>query len=338
MDKKIWQNDINRRKFLGISAGVVSSFMFSNIFKPTHVGAAAGEDYKRIVVLTDVHVPSSKDKLKIAALQDINSWNDVDHVVVTGDLCHEVGDEKELKAAVELMSHCKKKRYVLTGNHDYLYADGTNEGGKYQAGPKERAFKLERFRRYFNMNALYFSKDVGDYHLVYLSPDSLDTIHLTEMSVEQLAWLAADLEMNRDKPTIIFFHGSLEGTWDNNGKNWPKNPKFMAQPIDDVRDILKANPQVMIWVSGHLHLGVYNQSSCNEKIYTYDVNKVQNMHNPALLGTGYERSDTNDHGAYPALWTRSLYLYSDRVEFRTYDHTNQKFLTDLDRAIKVTRR
>ena len=51
-----------------------------------------------------------------------------------------------------------------------------------------------------------------------------------------------------------------------------------------------------------------------------------------------DSSDSDDGGAYPALWTRSLYLYSDRVEFRTYDHTNQKFLTDLDRAIKVTRR
>ena len=338
MGKNIWKKDISRRQFFGLTAGIAASgFMFSNIFHPEHV-MASRELYKRVVILTDVHSPSSREKEKYAAIADINRWDDVDHVVVTGDLVFHNGENTELKAAVDLISTNTHPYYVLTGNHDYLYSDVMENATMYQTGPEERSFKLERFRKAFNMNALYFSKDVGGYHLVYLSPDSLDTVYLTEMSPEQLAWLDVDLANNQDKPTIIFFHGSLEGTWAKNGKNCPEDPKFMAQPAAEVRDILSRNPQVMVWVSGHLHLGVYNESSRDAKIYTYDINGVQNIHNPALLGTGFKSAYSDDGGSYPAMWTKSMYLYGDKVLFRCYDHTNHCFLPELDQAILVKRR
>ncbi|MBQ5725638.1 MAG: phosphotransferase, partial [Clostridia bacterium] len=92
------------------------------------------------------------------------------------------------------------------------------------------------------------------------------------------------------------FHGSLEGTWDKHGNAWPNHPSFMAQPKDAVRDILSMNPQVVAWVSGHLHLGVYNESCRQPELYTYDVNQVQNIHNPALLGTGYMYGKSRNGG------------------------------------------
>ncbi|MDD6397225.1 MAG: metallophosphoesterase [Anaerovibrio sp.] len=339
MDKKIWQKDISRRQFFGLSAGVACSFMFSNLFHPAKVGAAPGEEYSRLVILTDVHCPSKLDPQKIEAIEEINTWKDVDQVVVTGDVVLETGCQDELNAAVNVLDHVKAPRYVLTGNHDFLYSDNTFMGSKFQCGPEERKMKLERFRKAFKMNALYFSKDVGQYHLVYLSPDDLNTSYLTCMSTDQLAWLEVDLEENRNKPTIIFFHGSLEGTWDKHGNAWPNHPSFMAQPKDAVRDILSMNPQVVAWVSGHLHLGVYNESCRQPELYTYDVNQVQNIHNPALLGTGYMYGKSRDGGSYyPALWTKSLYLFKDRIEVRTYDHTNHTFLPELDMAILINKR
>ena len=73
MDKKIWQKDISRRQFFGLSAGVACSFMFSNLFHPAKVGAAPGEEYSRLVILTDVHCPSKLDPQKIEAIEEINT-------------------------------------------------------------------------------------------------------------------------------------------------------------------------------------------------------------------------------------------------------------------------
>lgn len=339
MDKKIWQQPVSRRKFLGLSAGAVSGLMFSNLFHPKKVGAAAGEKYHRFVVLTDVHSPSERDPEKIAAIEEINSWSDVDQVVVTGDVVHDTGDQSELDAASAVLDHIKAPRYVLTGNHDYLYSDYTNRGGHFQCGPEERAMKLERFKKQFKMNALYFSKDLGPYHLVYLSPDDLHTTYLTCMSPDQLAWLEVDLEDNKDKPTLVFFHGSLEGTWDKNGNAWPNHPGFMAQPKAMVRNIVADNPQIMAWISGHLHLGVFNESSRDPNLYTYSEHGVPNIHNPATLGTGYMYSKSRDgYNKYPSIWTKSYYLFDDRMEVRTYDHTNHTFVPELDVAIKIWRK
>ena len=339
MDKQLWQQAISRRKFLGLSAGAVSGLMFSNLFHPKKVGAAAGEKYHRFVVLTDVHCPSPIDDKKIAAIEEINTWSDVDQVVVTGDVVFDTGSKAELDAAANVLDHIKTTRYVLTGNHDYMYSDFTNRGSHFQCGPDERAMKLERFKKKFKMNALYFSKDLGPYHLVYLSPDDLHTTNLTTMSPDQLAWLEVDLNDNKDKPTLVFFHGSLEGTWDKHGNAWPNHPGFMAQPKSLVRELIADNPQIMAWISGHLHLGVYNESSVDPNLYTYDVNGVPNIHNPALLGTGYQNNaDIKGEDFYPALWTKSYYLFNDRMEVRTYDHTNHTFIPELDVAIKIWRK
>lgn len=328
--EKIFETGITRRDFIRLSAGAATTVALGGWLSFPGKAAAQG-DYKRIVVLTDLHIPSSTDPKKLQAINDINGWNDVYNVTVTGDICHDTGDPNELKAAVNLLSNLKKPTYALTGNHDYLYSDQSEGGAKQQAGPDERAFKLERFRKAFNMKSLYFSEDIDNYHVVYLSPDALETIHLTELSIEQLVWLEGDLELNKNKPTIIFFHGSLEGTW--GGKNWPGSPKFMAQPIDEVRALLAKNQQVFLWVSGHLHLGVYNKSCTDEKVFTYKEHGIKNVHNPALLGSGYlTDQDDFDGRSYPTIWSKSLYLYPDRVEVKVYDHGAQTHVAELDQV------
>ncbi len=332
-DKLSWEKEINRKDFIRLSAGAVCTVALGGLLSVTGKAAAQGGDYKRIVVLSDIHIPSDTDNKKIQVLNEINTWDDVHHVTIVGDICKDTGDANELNAAVNLLSNLKKPTYALTGNHDYLYSDQSSDGDKGQAGPEERAFKLERFRKAFKMKALYFSEDLDNYHLVYLSPDSLDSIHLTEMSIEQLIWLEEDLERNRNKPTIIFFHGSLEGTW--GGNNWPGSSKFMAQPINEVRSILANNPQVFLWVSGHLHLGAYNNSCNNAKVYTYSEHGIKNIHNPALVGSGYLSDKDNSGKNYPTMWTKSLYLYPDRVEIRTYDHGTHTMLKELDTVVKL---
>jgi len=65
----------------------------------THVGKATGEEDLRQTV------------------NDINQQNDLDFILVTGDVT-EMGTKLEIKLAKEILSGLKKPWYVIPGNHD----------------------------------------------------------------------------------------------------------------------------------------------------------------------------------------------------------------------------
>lgn len=83
---------------------LIANFAYAQNFKyafvtDTHVGTATGEEDLRRTVA------------------DINTQNDIDFVLVTGDIT-EMGTNEELKLAKEILSSLNKKHYVIPGNHD----------------------------------------------------------------------------------------------------------------------------------------------------------------------------------------------------------------------------
>lgn len=83
---------------------MIANFSYAQNFKyafvtDTHVGTATGEEDLRRTVA------------------DINAQNDIDFVLVTGDIT-EMGTNEELKLAKEILAGLNKKFYVILGNHD----------------------------------------------------------------------------------------------------------------------------------------------------------------------------------------------------------------------------
>lgn len=83
---------------------LIASFSYAQNFKyafvtDTHVGTATGEEDLRRTVT------------------DINQQNDIDFVLVTGDIT-EMGTNEELKLAKEILANLNKPYYVIPGNHD----------------------------------------------------------------------------------------------------------------------------------------------------------------------------------------------------------------------------
>lgn len=83
---------------------LIANFGYAQQFKyafvtDTHVGTATGEEDLRRTVA------------------DINVQNDIDFVLVTGDIT-EMGTNDELKLAKEILAGLNKKYYVIPGNHD----------------------------------------------------------------------------------------------------------------------------------------------------------------------------------------------------------------------------
>ena len=269
-----------------------------------------------IVVFGDPHLPGKHPQMKEEVLEHINEWKDVDMVVAMGDLCSKTGTVEEYTYVKTYFSKLKKSLSVITGNHDFIYMDELDSNDKLQHASKEiQEAKLKRFQTAFNLPKLYYSMVKESYLLLFLSAD--DPNHLAELSKEQLAWLEQELQSHPKMPTIVFFHAPLENTLETYNR-WVNTPNFVAQPKKKIHELLQANPQLFLWVSGHTHTSA-KEASFASKVNQYE--HVTNIHN----------SDMNKD----IIWTNSLFLEENFVSIKTYDHSKQEWIDTLDRHIAV---
>ncbi|WNY99180.1 metallophosphoesterase [Sulfurospirillum sp. 'SP'] len=269
-----------------------------------------------IVVFGDSHLPGKHPQMKEEVLEHINEWKDVDMVVAMGDLCSKTGTVEEYTYVKTYFSKLKKPLSVITGNHDFIYMDELDSNDKLQHASKEiQEAKLKRFQTTFNLPKPYYSMVKESYLLLFLSAD--DPNHLAELSKEQLAWLEQELQAHPKMPTIVFFHAPLENTLETYNR-WVNTPNFVAQPKKKINELLQANPQLFLWVSGHTHTSA-KEASFASKVNQYE--HVTNIHN----------SDMNKD----IIWTNSLFLEENFVSIKTYDHSKQEWIDTLDRHIAV---
>jgi predicted phosphodiesterase len=268
--------------------------------------------YHHLVILGDPHLPGRDFQNKEKVLTTINSWEDVEMVIAIGDLCADLGSDDEYRVAKNFFSKVHAPFFAIAGNHDYFYADAP---GQLLAGtPASQEAKLRKFKETFDLKSYYYSKYIGDYLLIFLSADHPN--FLAGMSEQQLAWLRTELSNNKMTPTIIIFHGPLQGTL-RNYRKWINTPSFIAQPEAEIDKILKGNKQVFLWVSGHTHTSPLEESYASP-INLYD-GRITNVHNKDMnRGT---------------IWTNSLFLYKDKVVVKTYNHQENIWLPELQRTL-----
>lgn len=288
------------------------------------------KNYSHIVVLSDLHLPGRNIPLKEEVIDTIDSWPDVDMIVLLGDICEEFGTVEEYAYAKKFLDQLNKPLYPIVGNHDYLYED--NIPGKHvKASYTIRKKKLQRFKETFSLQEVFYSKRIGGYLLIFLSTDDLHSDNLTEISGKQIDWLQSELSKNKDIPTIIFFHAPLKGTLMGNNK-YVGDDKHIAQPNRKIRKIILENAQIFLWISGHYHIAPTNVNF-NHKVNIYEQ-QVVNIHNCDMDGrSNLSEADYGGKG-HSNIWTNSLYLYPDKVMVKTYDHKKNRWLEELKREIK----
>jgi len=267
-----------------------------------------------IIILGDPHLPGKHLDKKENVLEQINTWSDVDSVVAMGDLCSLTGTEEEYASVKAYFSKLNKPLHVITGNHDFIYADALDSNGKFQHAPHElQEIKLKRFQETFHLPKLYYSVMKEHYLLLFLSADNPS--HLAELSSEQLEWFENELRSHPKIPTIVFFHAPLDHTLESYN-HWANTPNFVAQPKEKLHQIIVSNPQLFLWISGHTH------TSPKEPSFASPINQyeqVMNIHN----------TDMNKE----TIWTNSLYLEENFVRIKTYDHTQKIWIDSLERVI-----
>ena len=275
---------------------------------------------------------------KEKTIEDINAWPDVDLVAVTGDIVATGGNAGEYAFAKLFFSKLTKPVCFIGGNHDYIYPDSflldpaTGHHLK-EASPERRAGKLQRFKETWGMRELFYSRRMGNYLLVFLTPDALTGNDSCRITDRQLDWLKTELQRNRTTATIIFFHAPLVGTGTGGRDDAGKGDGDLnyAEPKVGIRAALRDNPQVFMWVSGHVHIAPTNEDFKSPR-NLYE-NHVMVIHNPDMNGSSRLHNTDTTSTKHENQWTNSLFLYPDRVEIRTYDHKQGVWLHDLDRTV-----
>jgi 3',5'-cyclic-AMP phosphodiesterase len=281
--------------------------------------SAAENSYHHLVVLGDPHLPGKNLADKERVLTNINSWSDVALVVAVGDICEDIGTTEEYEIVNKFFAGLEKPLAPIVGNHDFIYADSLNIKGKRDRGTAEsRQLKLERFKTTFALKDNYYSRTISKYRLIFLSLDSAGS--LAELSSAQLNWLRSELKANQKQPTIIFCHAPLAGTLRDCNKN-ANTRNFIIQPEKQISELLAAYQQVFLWVSGHTHTSP-KEESFSSAVNLYQ-NQITNIHN-----TDMNRA---------TIWTNSLFLYSDKVVIRTYNHRHNRWEPGYERNIALPR-
>lgn len=326
----IQESERNLLMYTGCNKILVVMLMVFCLFSSVISAAEIKQPYT-ITVLGDPHLPGHNLKAKEQLIETLNTWNDTDLVVAVGDLCESTGTPEEYRFAKEYFSKLKKPLAVINGNHDYVFSKSDGSWHPEMASAKDRSQKLNLFMQTFEMDQLYYSKVVGNYHLIFLSLDSLATKYYAELSAKQLQWFDWQLHQHKDKPTIVFCHAPL--WWKILTKIKPGIGNFTIQPMDAVKEILKKHKQVFMWVAGHVHMGAENKYS-RGFLNVYN-RRIFNINNCDLDGRSILEGIKMNLVKHENLWTKNLELYSDRVIVKTYDHNAKKVIHQ--ESIKVPR-
>lgn len=173
---------------------LLSSFILFSLF------SAAQQKAFRFAFLSDTHIGSpngaAEEDLR-RTVADINAMNDIAFVVLTGDIT-ELGTNKELATAKQILDSLNVPYYIIPGNHD----TGWSESGGLSFN---QAFGDDKF--YFKHSGIHF---IGCASGPYVR---MSDGHVPRHAVN---WIKATLKKIGNKEPIVFLnHYPLDNGMDN---------------------------------------------------------------------------------------------------------------------------
>ncbi|MDP4192631.1 MAG: PQQ-binding-like beta-propeller repeat protein [Bacteroidota bacterium] len=148
--------------------------------------------------LTDVHIgsPNSEEYLE-NAINDINKRNDIEFVIVSGDIA-EKGMDNELERSKKILDKLKVKYYIIPGNHDTKWSESGCSRFKELWGDDKFNFEFNG-TRFIGMNSGIPWRGGGGH-----------------FASEDISWLDSTLNTLKDNQELIFYaHHPLDSEVDN---------------------------------------------------------------------------------------------------------------------------
>lgn len=184
-------------------------------------------------------------------------------VVATGDLVmdanplkNEEDVTKYFQLYIDLMKNLKPPLFNLPGNHEHPW----------QIDNSSPLYNRGAFKHFFG--PLYYSFNYSGWHFVMLEATISSEVR-SGFDDEQLNWLEKDLNLAKDKPTILFTH----------------QPPFECKNFARFLAIIANNPQVKVVFSGHDHANIY-----------LTLGMILNILTGALSGSWWRDNEPNIDG------------------------------------------
>ncbi len=225
------------------------------------VGIAFAQQPFQFALVTDTHVGSSTGAEDLRrTVADLNLRNDVDFVILSGDVT-EFGSDEELQLAKQILDSLQKPLYVIPGNHDSNWSEsGANT-----------------FRQVFGAETFFFEHKGYQFMGTTSGPNM--RMSPGQIPRENLVWMDSVFNTHTDtaRPLIFINHYPLDSSLN----NW-----FEAI------DRLKArNVQLALCGHGHQnHLydwegipGVMNRSNLRAKDAVGGYNIIRIAHDSAFF-------------------------------------------------------
>ncbi len=184
--------------------------------------AQNNKSFFKFALVTDTHVGGATGATDLyRTVNDINNCDDVDFVIVSGDVT-EFGAYDELRTAKCFLDELKMPYYIIPGNHDSNWSEsGTND-----------------FNRVFGGDTFGFEH--SGYHFIGLASGPNMRMSPGQIPRENLTWFFNYIKtIGKDEPIIYINHYPM----DNSLNNW-----------FEVMDALRPyNVQLMLCGHGHIN-------------------------------------------------------------------------------------
>ncbi len=268
-------------------------------------GKAAIRKRFRCIAIGDPHVDPDAPGDFTAAVSDLAKL-EPDLVLVMGDLSggRWTGTSKGVRAAVDALNRLPCPWLTAVGNHDLQATDEFDTDEANLAGFLAAVGRVSPWAS-LESNGIFFAV-LGNQAWRGNVPQP----HEVRIFEDQLEWLRGELRNRPSTPTVIATHApmlgsglrilpSVHGIAGNAYINHCHHPAALAE-------IWTENPQIIIWLSGHSHLGHDYPDAISERRGTLFVH--------VGVPTAAASRDGCRH-------SRAIDFEDRDVKVRTYDHT-----------------
>lgn len=241
--------------FYKLIAAIMALFVYSPAGELEAYTIAEEAPPLTFTVLADVHIEgNNEDKFNLfgEGIRDINSAEQKsDALIFLGDNTMN-GQVIESSALFGMLKEYNEIGNVLmvAGNHELCPSD-------YNVGEYEDL--RDRFLKYYNSftnietETLYHSTEINGYRFIILGSES-DAGLQQDISDEQFTWLENELKSaeESEKPVFLFNHWPLNNVWED---VWSEG--HIGDDSDRLYELLKNCDADILYFSGHLHMGLY---------------------------------------------------------------------------------
>ncbi len=309
--------------FYKLIAVILALFIYSPASEITTYSVSKENPQLTFTILSDVHLEgNNEDRFELfgEGIRDINSNADNDALVFLGDNTMN-GQVVELSAFYSILNDYNSIDNVLmvTGNHDLCPSD-------YNVGEYEDL--RDRFFKYKNAflntqydDSVYYSYKCNDYSLIVLGSES-DAGIGEDISDEQFAWLENELEIasESDKPVFLFNHYPFNNVWSD---VWAEG--HIGEDSDRLYELLKNCNNKILYFSGHLHMGFYEDR--REVVYDDNITFINVAGFDVDNDVGDADNQQNGTG-------QQVEVYEDEVIIRVRDFAKHEW-TDVEYKVNL---